>query len=75
MKKINLNRNIYFELTPKGKERLKDSYFAACVHPAETGLYYTQMWVFCGLFGQDMRYPGMTKDVTTNVYFNEEDVT
>lgn len=67
--KYNLNQYIYFKLTDKGKKRLKDPYFRACVGESNNDLYESQLWVFCGLFGGDMQYPSVSNDVETEVFF------
>ncbi len=74
MYEFNLNHKIYFELTEKGKRRLSDPYFKASVHDAGNGLYETQMWTFCNLFGPGMDVPSCDTEVKTGVFFREEDV-
>ena len=69
---INLNDNIYFKLTEKGKRRFADPYFKACVHE-EGDLYKTQLWVFCALFGPGI-HMGFATEVETNIYFEKKDL-
>ena len=74
MKEINLNDDIYFELTEKGKLRFEDPYFKASIYEAENGRYRTQMWKFCGLFSNCFQYPSGNLDVKTGVYFQDKDL-
>jgi hypothetical protein len=73
MKKFNLNDKVYFELTEKGKLRFSDPYFKASVHEAKNGLYETQLWVFCNLFGESLQM-GFAHEVKTGIYFEEKDL-
>ena len=73
MKKFNLNSYIYFDLTEKGKLRIGEPHFNACVQLQDNGHYRAQAHAFCNLFGQGLQN-GFDLEVNTNVFIEDKDL-
>ena len=75
MKKFNLNHYIYFKLTEHGKLLLNtNEHLTVRVKYIGNDLYKMQAWEFCGIFGEEMQYPGVSKIIETTVYFDDSDL-
>lgn len=72
MKVINGNQNVYFKVKPLGEEVLEKKGYD--LKPNEKGLYSLPIWIFMAVFGEYMKYVGLTPNeyFSMSLHFDED---